>query len=248
MARAATARGLAVTVCARSSSDLDRVAAELPALHCVRADVVVPEDREALLDSAVAWAGPVDVLVNNAALSGPHDYTNAFTLGADRARPEIEVNLVAPIDLTRLFLAQRATRGGGEATIAMVGTPGALFPLEASPLYSTTKAGLHMFTLALRRQLRDDPTVKVLEIFPPALDTRLTTGLDVPAQAANGEDAIRECGRRCVEGILAGDEVILPDPGAAAAYAALVPDLDEAWIDTVNRGVQRQPGWDRPGV
>jgi short-subunit dehydrogenase involved in D-alanine esterification of teichoic acids len=210
--------------------------------------VAVPEDREALLDSATAWAGPVDVLVNNAALSGPHDYTNAFTLGADRARPEIEVNLVAPIDLTRLFLAQRATRGGGEVTIAMVGTPGALFPLDASPLYSTTKAGLHMFTLALRRQLRDDPTVKVLEIFPPALDTRLTTGLDVPAQAANGEDAIRECGRRCLEGILAGDEVILPDAGAAAAYAALVPDLDEAWIDMVNRGVQRQPGWDRPGV
>jgi uncharacterized oxidoreductase len=40
------------------------------------------------------------------------------------------------------------------------------------PVYCATKAGLHSFTISLRRQLRDTKT-KVFEIAPPQVDTEL---------------------------------------------------------------------------
>jgi uncharacterized oxidoreductase len=45
-------------------------------------------------------------------------------------------------------------------------------PLANVPVYCTTKAALHSFTLSLRWQLRDSP-VKVIEVIPPAVDTDL---------------------------------------------------------------------------
>ncbi len=68
-----------------------------------------------------------------------------------------------------MFLQWRLETGhtSEPATIAMISSPAGLLPLEANPLYSTTKAGLHSFTLSLRWQLRDTP-VAVVEVFPPA--------------------------------------------------------------------------------
>jgi len=46
------------------------------------------------------------------------------------------------------------------------------------PVYCATKAGIYMFSISLRRQLKGTP-VKVFEIVPPAVDTELgrdTTG------------------------------------------------------------------------
>jgi short-subunit dehydrogenase involved in D-alanine esterification of teichoic acids len=92
-------------------------------------------------------------MVYDAAIIRAHDYSNSFTLGQDRSEGELQTNLIAPIELTRLFLRERQPlelnpKGG---VIVDMNTPGALFPLVAAPLYRTTKAGLRMFTLALRR-------------------------------------------------------------------------------------------------
>jgi short-subunit dehydrogenase involved in D-alanine esterification of teichoic acids len=48
----------------------------------------------------------------------------------------------------------------------------ALVPLPRCPNYCATKAALHQFILALRRQLQDS-SVKVVELFPPAVQTEL---------------------------------------------------------------------------
>jgi uncharacterized oxidoreductase len=47
-------------------------------------------------------------------------------------------------------------------------------PLVVNPLYSASKAGFHMFSPALRRQLAETP-VRVVEVFPPALATGFGT-------------------------------------------------------------------------
>ena len=46
----------------------------------------------------------------------------------------------------------------------------AVIPLPSSPNYSASKAALHHFVLSLRVQLRNSP-IKVVEIFPPAVDS-----------------------------------------------------------------------------
>ncbi|MGE0383973.1 MAG: SDR family NAD(P)-dependent oxidoreductase [Gammaproteobacteria bacterium] len=246
MARHFLDRGFTVHGCGRTEANVASAARELPAMKMMRADVAVAADRERLLQAATA-AGDLDILVNNAAIVRAHDYTNDFTLAADRARDEIEINFAAPVELTRMFLhwRRRAGRDDLPAIVANIGTPGALFPLEANMMYSASKAGFHMFTLALRRQMRGTP-VKVCEVFPPALDTNLANQLDVANQVGQGAEVIDACARNSVEAILAGQEVILPHPDAASLVEAMAPRYDEQMLDYINSRVRRRPGWDRP--
>lgn len=145
--------------------------------------------------------------------------------------------------MVRLFLAERS-RSKHEllpATIVNIGTPGALIPLDAIPLYCATKAALHMFTRVLRRQLRDTP-VTVIEVLPPSLDTALTRDLNVAGQTANGVDVIAEVAAEIVSGVREGRETILPHPQCRALYAS-VPQLDPGFVDELNSGVVRKAGW-----
>lgn len=242
LAREALSRGWAVIACGRSEARLAAARGALPALETVPADITRPGDRARLFERALQGGRAIDCLVNNAAVSHAHDYANPFTLAADRAREEIETNFAAPIELTRLFLA---ARGESErpATIVNVSTPGALFALEANPLYAATKAGFHMFTLVLRRQLRASG-VRVLEVFPPALDTGLARELEVEGQAANGARVIAEVARRSWDGIEAGEETILPHRQSEALIRAIRVDAD-AVADNASRTVRRRAGWDR---
>lgn len=237
--------GHRVIACGRNEAALRELEAELPGVQAIRADVAEATDRAALF-AAVAARGELDILVNNAAITRAHDYTNDFTLSTDRARDEMEINFAAPIELSRLFLSWRRSLGrdAAPASIVFVNTPGALFPLEANLLYSATKAGLHMFTLALRGQLRDT-AVQVQEIFPPALETNLTPDLVVANQSANGAEVIDAVARRCVEGILAGDALILPHPDAVRLFERFAVQFDETLLGQINAGVQRRPGWDQ---
>ena len=60
-------RGAKVTICGRRQDRIDAVAAALgPACLAVRADVASDEDRQRLLEAAVAHGGGLDALVNNA--------------------------------------------------------------------------------------------------------------------------------------------------------------------------------------
>lgn len=245
LAKELLTRGVTVFICARTQADLDAATAAEPRLHAARADVATADDRERVMAWVADQTGglPLDLLVNNAAIVRAHDYASAFTLKADRAADEIAINLAAPIELVRLFLLSRM---GGEDTpgaILNVSTPGAFFPLDANPLYCATKSALHMFTLSLRRHLAESP-VRVFEVFPPALDTRLADQLDVPSQAANGQEAIDAVAKATIAALLAGTETILPHE-QSKALVELFPPLEPKLIDALNKGVSRRAGWDR---
>jgi short-subunit dehydrogenase involved in D-alanine esterification of teichoic acids len=62
-----------------------------------------------------------------------------------------------------------------EAAVVNVSSGLALVPKKSAPVYCGTKAGLHLFTKALRYQLEGSP-VKVFEIIPPVVDTPMTAG------------------------------------------------------------------------
>ncbi len=55
----------------------------------------------------------------------------------------------------------------------------ALLPATRAPTYSATKAGLHSFTMALRRQLRG-VGIRVVEVMPPLVDTPATRSVRQP--------------------------------------------------------------------
>lgn len=119
--------------------------------------------------------GRIDVLVNNA---GFHQRGPFETVSAAEHATMVDVNLRAPILLSRLALPYLHERGGA---IINVGSLAGWQPLANQVTYSATKAGLRTFTFALAEELRDTQ-VKTAVVSPGPLDTGfIMENLDVVA-------------------------------------------------------------------
>jgi uncharacterized oxidoreductase len=131
----------------------------------VAADVGTFEGRMATLAFALRQFGGLDVLVNNAGgvRAGRLEDTTE-----DEIRTMIEVDLVAPIMLTRAALP--ALRASGDGLVVNI-TSG--IALVAAPFYATyagVKGGLAKFGESLRRELKGEG-VHVMTVYPGATDT-----------------------------------------------------------------------------
>jgi len=62
-----------------------------------------------------------------------------------------------------------------DAVIINISAGLAFIPYYKSPMYSASKSALHSYTMAFRHQLKlKNSPIKVIEIFPPAVDTRMS--------------------------------------------------------------------------
>ena len=148
IAQALAAQGMQLILTARSEEALARVADGLrtggAAVRCLPADVSDRAQLEALATAAEAEGG-VDVLVNNAGLDEAIPYDKALPERLDRL---IDVNLRAPMILTRLLLPKMIARGRGH--IVNVASLAGLIGVPYEEAYSATKHGLVGFTRSLR--------------------------------------------------------------------------------------------------
>ncbi|MEM6996766.1 MAG: SDR family NAD(P)-dependent oxidoreductase, partial [Myxococcota bacterium] len=70
--------GARLSVCGRTAHKLDRIRAELPASTVtIACDLAETAQHASLLDAARTAHGPIDVLVNNAGVQTPMDFTEA---------------------------------------------------------------------------------------------------------------------------------------------------------------------------
>ncbi len=150
--RALAAEGVNLALAARSADPLRRAARELSAMGvramALPADVTDESSRRVLIERTEAELGSIDLLVNNA---GIDQWILFARQKQEDIRRIIEVNLLAPLFLTRLVLPGMLERGRGHiVTISSLGgKKGA--PYEAS--YAASKAGLIEWTNALRLEL-----------------------------------------------------------------------------------------------
>jgi short-subunit dehydrogenase len=155
IARALSRRGADVVLTARRTELIEALAAETRgrAISCDLAD-------RGALERLIEEAGPVDVLVANAALPASGRITSFTVEEIDRA---LDVNLRAPMMLTRLMCEGMADRGGGH--IVFVSSLNGKAGTAGSSVYSATKFGLRGFAQGLREDLRPRG-VGVSTIFP----------------------------------------------------------------------------------
>jgi short-subunit dehydrogenase len=143
IARAFAARGAGLVLSGRRTDVLEPLAAEVRG-RLLAADL---GDRSAVSRLA-ADAGAPDVLVFNAALPASGQLLEYSEEQLDRA---LEVNLRAPIALTRALVPTMVRRGRGH--IVYISSLQGKAAAPRSSLYSATKFGLRGFALSLREDL-----------------------------------------------------------------------------------------------
>src|SRR5512139_2948061 len=164
IAEALAERGANIALAARSESGLQDVAKRLSELGTEV--VVLPIDlresaqRERLVTDVQRKFGKIDVLVNNAGLETEGIYVE---LPWTSIRETVEVNLIAPMDLTRLVLLRMLERNAGH--IVNIASIAAKSGAPYAAAYSGTKAGMAEWTRALRLELANTG-VRLSTIFP----------------------------------------------------------------------------------
>lgn len=161
--------GNTVIVVGRRESKLMDAKRKYPDLITRVCDVSKEEDRIALFQWVTSEFPDINILVNNAGIQQRLNLKGETPDWADYAN-EIEINLHGPIHLTMLFVPYFLEKS--EAAVLNVSSGLAFTPGVWVPVYSATKAGIHSFTQSLRLQL-EETNIKVIEIFPPAVNTDL---------------------------------------------------------------------------
>jgi uncharacterized oxidoreductase len=224
MAEAFLQAGSEVIICGRREARLLEAQKKHPALHVRACDVASTSDCRALAQWAGATFEHLNLLVNNAGVQRDIDLTK----GVDAllaGESEIEINLVAPIVLSALFVPLLI--GKSDPAIINVSSGLGFIPAARMPVYSATKAGLHAFSMALRHQL-SKMGIKVFEVVPPAVDTELNP--EGRAQRGNFKaDLTPEVFTAAAMKGLEADEIEIGYGMSAGALKASRAELDESF-------------------
>lgn len=152
--RVLRAASLDVLAVARRAERLEKLALET-GCGTMAADV----RQTARLRDAIERFAP-DVVINNAGVG--HGIMGLEQIGLDDVQEAIEINVIAPMQITALALAGMRQRRQGH--IVNIGSIAGLHTLT-SAVYGGGKAAVHMFSQNLRHELRGTG-IRVTEICP----------------------------------------------------------------------------------
>jgi hypothetical protein len=223
--------GASVAITARGAAGLEAVATRIRDrggnARAFPADLSAPAGCEAMLRAVDEAFGGFDVLVNNA---GANTRGNVENQDPAALANIIQVNLVAPILLTRLALPRLRARGGG--SVVQVASIAGQIPLDVEAVYSASKHGLRSFSFALREELAGSQ-IHVAVVSPGPVETGFLLDEldDVPNIVfANPMSSADEVAALIVESAVDGrrERTIPARTGALARFAAAVPSLRRA--------------------
>jgi short-subunit dehydrogenase len=161
-------RGATVGLAARSVTDLQAVAAEIPGAHHVLVcDVALRVSITAAVEEFIAATGGIDLLIVNA---GVAYYEPVVTQSIDAIEAMTEINWLGTIYTIKAALPHLLIRGSGHIVVMSSGAGLRSFPGAAA--YSATKAAQRMFAEALRHELAGSG-VSLTTVYPGEIRTSL---------------------------------------------------------------------------
>lgn len=170
LAKLFVADGNQVAICGRDRDRLEAANHLIPQLRTIVADVSKEDDRQRLRETMDAELPNLNLLINNAGTLKVCDLTDPSYLL--QLQNEIGTNLFGPLSLTSHLLPRLQAQAAG--LIVNVTTGYVFVPSARTAPYSATKTALHVMTKALRYQLRNTG-IRVVEVMPPAVDTRMAS-------------------------------------------------------------------------
>jgi short-subunit dehydrogenase len=216
IARALADEGMALVLTGRSVAELEALGEELRArgtpAAVVPGDLTQPDGPSRVWAGAIEAFGRVDVVVNNA---GGDPIREFDRMSWDENHAILALNLLAPVELTRLALPEMLARGRGHIVniSSLAGRMG--FPFTEA--YASAKDGLIAFTRVMRFDYRDrgvSSSALVLGVIRGAGQSQRMSdeaGLPVPPLSVPAEAV----GRAVVRAIRRdqAEVVVMPGPG-----------------------------------
>lgn len=153
------------------SDTVERLKAAGAEAVLVKADLAQAAERERLVEEAEAAFGPVDILINNAAITyfmPVQDFTEK------RFKLMMEVQVYAPFHLAKLVMPGMRAKGWG--SIVNISSPAGIHPKppyrggRGGTVYGLCKAALERFTTGLASEVQEDG-IAVNVVSPGLVDT-----------------------------------------------------------------------------
>ncbi len=161
------ARGYRIFACGRDPDRLRRLEQDHPGVRGMICDMADVEAVRGFVSVVLDESPRIDLLVSNAGVLRILDFADP-AIGAASADLEITINLGGAIRL--VASAMPGLLAAAPSRVVVVGSGYGLAPSTAAPVYSASKAGLHGFCKALRRQLAASG-IGVTEVLPALVDT-----------------------------------------------------------------------------
>ncbi len=177
LAKEFLARKNSVIICDLKEERIASVKKDFPEIAILPCNINSSEERQELLSTVQKNHPEINVLINNAGIVFWHNFLSPEPELQERTFLEINTNLLAPIELTRLFLPLLLKQE--RAAMVNITSGLALMPLAAEPVYCAAKAGLHSFSQSMRYQLKDTP-VRVFEVLSSWVDTDMARNVNTP--------------------------------------------------------------------
>lgn len=138
----------------------------------IKADLAQVREREVLIEKAQTSFGPIDILINNAAITY---FAPVAEFTEKRFKLMLEVQVYAPFHLSQLVLPSMKARKSG--WIVNISSPAGLHPKQpytagarGGTVYGMCKAALERFTTGLASEVYEDG-IAVNVVSPGLVDT-----------------------------------------------------------------------------
>lgn len=126
------------------------------------------------VESIGAKHADLDCVFLNSGMQRAVNWAEPDNIDLDAIDLEVLTNYTSYMHLTKALLPLLQKQAPKETALIYTTSGLALVPIAFCPNYCATKAALHHMILAMREQLRDaNSNVKIVEIFPPAVQTEL---------------------------------------------------------------------------
>lgn len=179
--------GKQVILVGRRKEKLDEFARQHDTLDTIVFDITKLDEIPKFVKDVTTKHPDLDCIFLNSGIQRLFNFADPEKVDLDLVELEFRTNYLSYMHLTVAF-TPFLQKQQNETSLIYTSSGLALIPLPKAPNYCASKAALHHMILVLREQLRDGPgNIKVIEIFPPAVQTELHNEKNQPNNTAGAD-------------------------------------------------------------
>lgn len=198
---------------ARNKENLQKTATEMETIgkgihtHIIETDLFQTGAAQEVYNRTVEMGLRIDVLVNNA---GQGEWGKFTSTDLEREIDIVQLNVVATMSLTKLFLKEMVERNSGR--ILQLASSASKVPSPYLSVYAATKAFVLSLTEALQKEV-EETEVTITALQPGATDTDFFYKAKAENSVTYKEGSLyspEEVAKAGYQGLMNGDAIVMP--------------------------------------